>query len=172
MLEARGIDYELIQYEKRRTLSEKIMSVPRLLNGVLLNDKYEALKKKMGMKKHPEFAKNDAIRMEAFGRFKKKAFTRFSPVFAGYPALCEGAKRYDAVVTGSDQLWSPAGLPTNYYNLMFGHHRITLGSIYDSRYIYISPVYHSQVEFLFRIVQHIISNVIGYQVDIVRFLSH
>lgn len=42
-----------------------------------------------------------------------------SPVFAGYPALCEGAKRYDAVVTGSDQLWSPAGLPTNYYNLMF-----------------------------------------------------
>ena len=109
MLEARGIDYELIQYEKRRTLSEKIMSVPRLLNGVLLNDKYEALKKKMGMKKHPEFAKNDAIRMEAFGRFKKKAFTRFSPVFAGYPALCEGAKRYDAVVTGSDQLWSPAG---------------------------------------------------------------
>lgn len=119
MLEARGIDYELIQYEKRRTLPEKIMSVPRLLNGVLLNDKYEALKKKMGMKKHPEFAKNDAIRMEAFGRFKKKAFTRFSPVFAGYPALCEGAKRYDAVVTGSDQLWSPAGLPTNYYNLMF-----------------------------------------------------
>ena len=46
MLEARGIDYELIQYEKRRTLSEKIMSVPRLLNGVLLNDKYEALKKR------------------------------------------------------------------------------------------------------------------------------
>ena len=80
MLEARGIDYELIQYEKRRTLTEKIMSVPRLLNGVLLNDKYEALKKKMGMKKHPEFAKNDAIRMEAFGRFKKKAFTRFSPL--------------------------------------------------------------------------------------------
>ena len=53
------------------------MSVPRLLNGVLLNDKYEALKKKMGMKKHPEFAKNDAIRMEAFGRFKKKHLPDF-----------------------------------------------------------------------------------------------
>lgn len=34
-------------------------------------------------------------------------------------SLCEGARRYDAVVTGSDQLWSPAGLPTNFYNLMF-----------------------------------------------------
>ena len=119
ILEKRGIDYELIQYEKKRTLPEKIMSVPRLLNGVLLNDKYETLKKKMGMKKHPEFAKNDAIRMEAFSRFKKKAFTRFSPIFVGYQSLCEGANRYEAVVTGSDQLWSPAGLPTNYYNLMF-----------------------------------------------------
>lgn len=119
MLEERGIDYELIQYEKRRTLPEKIMSIPRLLNGVLLNDKYEALKKKMGMKTHLEFAQNDAIRMEAFARFKKKAFTRFSPVFVGYQSLCKGANRYEAVVTGSDQLWSPAGLPTNYYNLMF-----------------------------------------------------
>ncbi len=24
-----------------------------------------------------------------------------------------------AVLVGSDQLWSPAGLPTNFYNLMF-----------------------------------------------------
>lgn len=48
-----------------------------------------------------------------------KAFTKLSPEFCGYKALCEGARRYDAVVTGSDQLWSPAGLPTNFYNLMF-----------------------------------------------------
>lgn len=33
--------------------------------------------------------------------------------------FCKGANRYSAVVTGSDQLWSPAGLPTNFYNLMF-----------------------------------------------------
>lgn len=33
--------------------------------------------------------------------------------------MCNGARRYSAVVTGSDQLWSPAGLPTNYYNLQF-----------------------------------------------------
>ena len=96
-----------------------IRSVPRLLNGVLLNDKYEAFLKKRGMKKHPEFAKNDAVRMKAFEQFKNKAFAKLSPEFCGYKGLCEGAKRYDAVVTGSDQLWSPAGLPTNFYNLMF-----------------------------------------------------
>ena len=119
MLESRGIDYELIRYKKKLTITEKIRSVPRLLNGVLLNDKYEAFLKRQGMKKHPEFAKNDAVRMKAFEKFKNIAFTKLSPEFCGYKALCEGAKRYDAVVTGSDQLWSPAGLPTNFYNLMF-----------------------------------------------------
>lgn len=119
MLERRGISYELVQYEKKRSIPGMVKSLPRLLNGVLLNDKYEALLKKLGKKRHAEFAQNDALRMEAFARFKKAHFTKFSPVFVGYEALCEGAKRYSAVVTGSDQLWSPAGLPTNYYNLMF-----------------------------------------------------
>ena len=119
MLEACGMDYELIQYEKKRTPIGVIKSLPRLLNGVLLNDKYEAFLKKKGMKQHPEFAKNDAIRMKAFHKFKEVHFTKLSPVFKGYDALCNGARRYSAVITGSDQLWSPAGLPTNYYNLQF-----------------------------------------------------
>lgn len=119
MFEARGIDYELIRYEKHLTMCEKIKSIPRLFNTILLNDKYEAFLKKQGKKKHPEFAKNDQIRLDAFAKFKKASFTKLSPVFCGYKELCEGAKRYSAVVTGSDQLWSPAGLPTNFYNLMF-----------------------------------------------------
>ncbi|MDO5336999.1 MAG: polysaccharide pyruvyl transferase family protein [Eubacteriales bacterium] len=119
MLESRGIDYELIRYKKQLTIAEKMKSIPRLLNGILLNDKYEAFLKRKGMKRHPEFARNDAIRMKAFEQFKNKAFTKMSPEFCGYKALCEGAKQYSAVVTGSDQLWSPAGLPTNFYNLMF-----------------------------------------------------
>ena len=119
MLEERGIDYELIQYEKSLSIKEKIKSIPRLFNRILLNDKYEAIKKKQGLKKHPEFARNEAVRLKAFEAFKKEHFTKLSPVFVGYESLKKGAERYDAVVTGSDQLWSPAGLPTNYYNLMF-----------------------------------------------------
>ena len=119
MLEQRGLEYELIQYEKVRSIPGMVRSMPRLLNRVLLNDKYEAFLKKRGMKAHPEFAQMDKARMQCFRAFKESHFTRLSPVFKGYPALCEGARRYSAVVTGSDQLWSPAGLPTNYYNLMF-----------------------------------------------------
>lgn len=119
MLEARGVDYELIQYEKRHTPIGIVKSLPRLLNGVLLNDKYEAFLKRKGMNQHPDFAKNDAVRRKAFRKFKESHFTKLSPVFKGFDALRKGAERYSAVVTGSDQLWSPAGLPTNYYNLQF-----------------------------------------------------
>ena len=73
MLESRGIDYELIRYKKKLTIAEKVRSIPRLLNGILLNDKYEAFLKSQGMKKHPEFANNDAVRMKAFEQFKNKA---------------------------------------------------------------------------------------------------
>lgn len=119
LLEELGIDYELIRYQKKLTVREKIKSIPRLLNGVLLNDKYEALVKKIGEKKHPSFAVKNAERLQAFKAFNQAHFSKLSPMFVGYTELCRGARRYSGVLTGSDQLWSPAGLPTNYYNLQF-----------------------------------------------------
>ena len=119
MLEMRGIDYELIRYEKRYSIVQKIKFIPRLFNSVLLKDKKEAFNKLLGMKKHPEFAKNDALRMAAFNSFKKEHFTKLAKPSVGYENLCKDARKYEAVITGSDQLWSPAGLPTNFYNLMF-----------------------------------------------------
>lgn len=119
ILEDMGLQYELIRYEKHRTPVQIIKSLPRLLNSVLLNDKYESLLQKLGEKMHPEFAAEHAKRKECFAAFCDERFTKLSSIFKGYPALCNGAKRYDAVITGSDQLWSPAGLPTNYYNLQF-----------------------------------------------------
>lgn len=124
LLEKYGLQYELIRYVKKSTIKQKIYSLPRFLNFILLNDKYEALLKKLARKLHPEFARNDAIRMQAFKGFKDKYFTKLSPEFVGYEALCQGAERYSAIITGSDQLWSPAGLPTNYYNLMFVKEKI------------------------------------------------
>ena len=61
MLEARGLDYELIQYEKKRTPIGVIKSLPRLLNGVLLNDKYEAYIVKKAARK---LLKNAVPRLE------------------------------------------------------------------------------------------------------------
>lgn len=119
ILEERGIEYELIRYEKKKSICFVLKSIPRVFNRILLNDKIEAYKKKRGLKKHPEFKEKEKVRKKAFERFAKLYFTRFSKVYTGYKALCKAAEKYDAVLTGSDQLWSPAGLPTNFYNLMF-----------------------------------------------------
>lgn len=119
IFESRGIPYELIRYEKKKSVAFAIKSIPRLFNQVLRNDKYEAIQKKMSLKKHSEFAQNNVIRMKAFERFKEAHFTKLSQLYYGFDHLSDCAKNYTAVVTGSDQLWSPAGLPTNFYNLKF-----------------------------------------------------
>ncbi|MCR5837305.1 MAG: polysaccharide pyruvyl transferase family protein [Lachnospiraceae bacterium] len=119
IIEKKGIEYELIRYEKQLTLAEKIRFIPRVFNRVLINDKVEAFIKKRGKKKHPQFSCNDRVRMEAFAKFREKNFAGKERIYKGYKNLCEGAGNYEAVITGSDQLWSPAGLPTNFYNLMF-----------------------------------------------------
>ena len=139
MLEKYGIKYEIIRYEKKKDIIFIIKSIPRLFNNILLNDKYEAFQKKMSFKKHPEFSKNDKIRMEAFDNFRKEKFeNKLSEIYHGYDELKKNAKKYDAVLTGSDQLWSPAGLPTNFYNLMFvpdNIRKISYASSFGVKYI-------------------------------------
>ncbi len=153
ILEDRNINYELIRYIKKDGMWKKIKYIPRLLNGVLLNDKYEAVKKKIGMKKHPDIAKEDAKRMAAFHEFQGKYFTRLSEEYIGYDALSQGAKKYSAVITGSDQLWSPAGLPTNYYNLKFVPNSIRKISYASSFGVKNIPFYQKKrtIEFLNRL---------------------
>ena len=118
-IERLGCDGEYIIYKKKKTPGFVLKQIPRLLNSNLMFDKMLAYKKKSALKKHPETQKQDALRVQAFMRFQKQYYRHFSPEFYGYEALCEGAKRYDAVVVGSDQLWTPGGLPTNFYILMF-----------------------------------------------------
>ena len=118
-LEKQNIDYELIRYTRKKTVVEAIKDIPRLFNAVWFNSRYEGIQRRLSLKKHPEYARNNEIRMKAFAGFKEWAFSKFSEEYLGYASLCKGGTKYDAVITGSDQLWSPAGLPTNYYNLMF-----------------------------------------------------
>lgn len=132
MLKERGLNYELIRYKKHYSLYEKVRQIPRIFNAILLNDKKESLIKKIGKKCHPDFLRNERVRIKAFQKFKDEKFTQLSPVFVGYKSLQKGSERYNAVVTGSDQLWSPAGLPTNFYNLMFVPQKIRKISIASS----------------------------------------
>lgn len=138
LLEKYGIDYEILRYKKKKNVVFLIKSLPRIFNNVLLNDKYESLQKKISFIKHKEISLNAEIRNKAFENFKKQNFTKLSEEYYGYKNLKKGASKYSAVVTGSDQLWSPAGLPTNFYNLMFvpdNIRKISLASSFGVKYI-------------------------------------
>ena len=119
ILNKRGLEYELIRYEKKKNAAFIIRSIPRLFNPILLNDKYLLLSKKINFVLHKEFKKNERKRREKFRQFEKEEFAKDEIRYVGYEALCEAAKKYDAIITGSDQLWSPSGLESNFFNLMF-----------------------------------------------------
>ena len=67
----------------------------------------------------------DAIRQRAFDRFLENFLKdKVSAPYIGFEALKAGSKNYDVVVAGGDQLWIPAGLPTNFFNLMFADEKV------------------------------------------------
>lgn len=114
-----GYDSEYIIYKKKKTPTFLLKQAPRLLNGNLMFDKMLKIRKKQALKKHPEIMKKDEIRKQAFKRFQDRYYKKFSPVYYGYDELCKNASDYASVVVGSDQLWTPGGLASNFYNLMF-----------------------------------------------------
>ena len=114
-----GHDCEFIRYKKHYTPIQMIRQAPRLFNGGRIVSLKKARKNKELAKQYPEIQSARDVRSAAFDRFCREKFTHLSDEFVGYEALCKASDCYDIVQVGSDQLWLPAGLPTNFYNLQF-----------------------------------------------------
>lgn len=113
------IDYEIIRYERKKDFSFYVSSLPRLLLPDMRYSKMRVLKRKVGKKLHKDFAKKDAVRAKVFSDFTKRNFDKFSEVIRDYDSLRKYACNFSSVIVGSDQLWLPSGLDTNFFNLMF-----------------------------------------------------
>ena len=114
-----GYKSEYIVYRKKKDALFYLKALPRLLNSSMFHDKYRVFKKRIVLSLNPTLKRGDETRRKAFKRFEKKYYKSFSTPFNGYEELEKGANSYDTVVVGSDQLWLPGGLGTNFYNLMF-----------------------------------------------------
>lgn len=113
-----GLKYQIIHYEKAG-IWFKIKSLPRFFNATFRQDKIEDFSRKRAIKKHPEIASFLSERRRLFKEYDAEFFDKYEVKGRYYKDIKELAKRYDSVVSCSDQLWSPAGLGTNFYNLMF-----------------------------------------------------
>lgn len=119
MFEQLGLNYEIIRYNKK-TLRFYLKSIPRFLNWVFINDRYLQIQRKIAFKKHPRVRAQVDIRNKAFTSFDVCFSEHLSPVYSSYESLkAECSKKYDRVITCSDQLWSPSALGSGFYNLNF-----------------------------------------------------
>lgn len=114
-----GHEVEVIHYEKRLGLSQKIRFVVNAIRAGEWKNIVKRLTAKQVMKQHPQYAANIAERTRAVNAYKAKKLLPLFYTYVGYDALHKGSLNYDAVVVGSDQVWTPMSLPNKFFNLLF-----------------------------------------------------
>lgn len=114
-----GHEVEVIHYEKRLGLSQKIRFVVNAIRAGEWKNIVKRLTAKQVMKQHPQYAANIAERTWAVNAYKAKKLLPLFHTYVGYDALHKGSLNYDAVVVGSDQVWTPMSLPNKFFNLLF-----------------------------------------------------
>lgn len=118
-LKALGYNVEVIIYIKQLSLTEKVVWLVNALRCDMGGIVMERIKGKNDLKNNADYAANIKVRTEAVEAYKERKFIPVFKDYRGYKALHEGSKNYDAVVVGSDQVWTPLSLPTKFYNLLF-----------------------------------------------------
>ncbi len=119
-----GYEVEVIQYTKRLSVWQKMKFVVNALRaGEWKNIKHRLTDKQI-LKKYPAYAAGIAERTKAVDAYKQKKLTPLFHEYIGYDALHKSSLNYDAVVVGSDQVWTPMSLPNKFFNLLFVDDRV------------------------------------------------
>lgn len=117
-IEECGCRYEHIRYDKK-TIGFILKNLNRLFNPYFIRGKFMDVQKKKGLAFNDEVRNGNEERLGMFRAYRKEYIKPYSPVYKGYSNLVKGARNYETVMVGSDQLWTPAGLQSKFYNLMF-----------------------------------------------------
>lgn len=118
-LQQLGYEVEVINYIKRLTLMQKAQWVINAMRCSMGHVMAERFKGKKDLKSNANYAANIQKRTEAVEAYKERKFIPLFRNYIGYEALQQGSKTYDAVIVGSDQVWTPLSLPTKFFNLLF-----------------------------------------------------
>lgn len=113
ILQQNGINTEVLRYTKKNDLRQMV----RIFNYPLLKAKVKVIAKQQYFKREPMRLAAGRIRNKKFEVFLKRL--KFSEEINGYQNLKESIKNYNGVILGSDQVWNPMNLGTDFYNLLF-----------------------------------------------------
>lgn len=155
LMEELGHECKVIHYGKAG-LWFKLKALPRIFNKTFRQDKIEDWSRHNAYKKHPEIADDMATRNRIFKEYDVKYFDKYEVFGARFADIQQIATQFDAVVTCSDQLWSPAGLGTNFYNLMFVPDNVNKVSFASSFGVSQIPSYqHKATATYLRRIEHV-----------------
>lgn len=117
VLEDYGFRVETINISKNKDFSngKKKYYMGQIFNFNFIKTKFGMIKLKIDKKLNKELGRNIAIRNKKFKEFKK--VYHLTPAYPTYEKLNEISKNYDAVLVGSDQLWLPVNIVSDYYTL-------------------------------------------------------
>ena len=118
LFEELGHKCHVIHYGKAG-LMFKIKALTRLMDKTFRQDKLIEWNIARSFKQHPELSKELQTRIKMFKEYDDKYFSKYKVYGAKYSDIQRIAHDYDAIVSCSDQLWSPSGFGTNFYNLNF-----------------------------------------------------
>ena len=119
VLQSLGHEVKIIKYVKRDSLLRKLQIAPLQLISGGWKAYLHRIKKYKLAKGNSQYATNIRIRTNANNSFKDANMESLCDQYIGYRALHKGSRNYDAVLVGSDQVWTPLGLYSNFFNLMF-----------------------------------------------------
>lgn len=110
-----GADNEIILYTKKNDLRQ----MRRLMNIQLVLMKGRVVYRDIYCKLfHSDISKQLSLRMSKFEDFKNKHF-KFSRNRIGWKDLLTTNQDYDTFIIGSDQVWNPINIGTDFFNLLF-----------------------------------------------------
>lgn len=114
-----GYECEIINYIKKLPLSQKINYITNAIRAGELKSLYRQLTYKIILNTHPRYRESLAIRTKAVNLYKENKLKPFFRDYVGYDAVRQGTENYDAILVGSDQVWTPMSLPNKFFNLLF-----------------------------------------------------
>ena len=114
-LKSLGVDNEIILYTKKKDWRQfvRLFNIPLVImkGRIVYRDIYCKLFYK-------EISEQLDIRISKFNEFKENYFV-FSRNHIGWKDLLTANRDYDTFIIGSDQVWNPINIGTNFFNLLF-----------------------------------------------------
>lgn len=114
-----GYECEIIQYKKCLSFWQKIAFIVNAIRSGEGKELYNRFTQNSTLKKYPQYANGIKQRTQAVNKYKEKNLVPLFHEYVGFNNLHEGSKNYDAIVVGSDQVWTPMSLPNKFFNLLF-----------------------------------------------------